>query len=191
MVTLEQISWVLKNYNNVISQVKVADGRVYSQIGSWIDPEQPYSLVIQPDEEDLMLKISVYPILRIRRNIDTFSMLLNLNLELLSCGCAAVKTDGEVILKIGYFCEDNDSGPSPWMIERLLDECIRELRMLEDFLLWATMIDAGISPEQARQTIKTLFRENLQALIDNSDLKTMKEWDKSSKLQRQKGGDNQ
>lgn len=191
MVTVEQISWVLKNYNNVITRVEVADGRVYSKLESWIDPEQPYSLVIQPDEEDLMLKISLYPILKIRRNIDTFRMLLNLNLELLSCGCAAVKTNGEVILKIGYFCEDNDSGPSPWIIARLLDECVRELRMLEDFLLWATMIDAGISPEQARQTVMTLFRENLQALIDNSGVKTTKDQDKSSKLQRQKGGNNQ
>jgi len=187
MVTVEQISWVLKNYNNVIARVEGADGRVYSKLESWVDPEQPYSLVIQPDEEDLMLKISVYPILKIRRNIDTFRMLLNLNLELLSCGCAAVKTNGEVILKIRYFCEDNDSGPSPWIIARLLDECVRELRMLEDFLLWATMIDAGISPEQARQTVKTLFRENLQALIDNSGVKTTKDQDTSSKTQRQNG----
>jgi len=138
-----------------------------------------------------MLKILVDPILKIRRNIDTFRMLLNLNLELLSCGSVAVKTNGEAILKIGYFCEEDDSGPSPWVIERLLDECIRELRMVEDFLLWATMIDAGFSPEQARKTVKTLFRENLQALIDNSGVKTTKDQDTSSINQRRSGGNNQ
>ena len=190
MVTLEQISWVLRNHCEFISQVKVADGRVYSRLDAWVDPEQPYYLEVQPDEEDLMLKISVYPIMRIRGNVNTFRVLLKFNLELLKCGCAAVNTDGEVVLKIGYFCDDNDSGVSPWMLSRLLYELIAELRMLEDFLLWAAMIDAGISAEKARRTVKTLFRENLQALIENSDMKSSRELDESPKLQKQRGGNN-
>ena len=43
MVSLEQISWVLRNHNDVISQVKVVDGRVYPKLDAWIDPERPLS----------------------------------------------------------------------------------------------------------------------------------------------------
>jgi hypothetical protein len=183
MVTLEQISWIIENYHTpCITKVKIVGDCVCSKLESWIDPDQPYTLAVRPIEEKLMLNVSVYPIMKIRRNIDTFRMLLNLNFRLLSCGSASVKTNGEVILKIGYPCEDCDSSPSPWMVFGLLDECFKELRMVEHFLLWATMIDAGISPEQARQTVNTLLKDKLEYL---------KEQSKDIQTKNHNGGNNQ
>ena len=188
MINSEHTRWVLNNYGPLIRDVALGrDGVVRANLESWIDPKRPYALVIRTNQETLRLQMSISSIWKIRRDSMIHRLLLGLNLNLLNCGRIAVKIDGQVVLKMDYFCDDNDRGPSPRMIERLLDECIRELRIIEDVLLWATLMEVGLPPDRARQTVKALFASKWESLDANDNSHTMNHPDQNSNGQKLKG----
>ncbi|MCK4784843.1 MAG: hypothetical protein KAV87_13910 [Desulfobacteraceae bacterium] len=160
MITPEEIVEVLSECpkENGISEIEIgAVGDIVSRLENRIDPEQPYHLTVRLLEEAQTLCIYVFPLLNIRKDSDIYRKLILLNLGL-GCGCLCSNpSDGRLLFKIEHFCEDEE-GPSQEFFVRLCFECLRDVRVIEQFLLFENMVDSGLTQESAEQLVKTLFR---------------------------------
>jgi len=172
----------MENHEADITKVKLESDRVCAKLESWIDPGRPYTLAVRLVEEDRLLDISVYPVMKIRRNSNAFRMLANFNNGLPNCISMAVNKDREAIIKIGYPCEDCGSSPSPQIVYSLIDECIGQVRALENLLVYAAMTDAGIGSSQTRLTVKALFAEKFNSFKGQNT---------NTETKNHNGGDNQ
>lgn len=161
MITPEEIVEVLSECpkENGISEIKIrAVGDIVSRLENRIDPEHPYHLTVRPLEEAQTLCIDVFPLLNIRKDSDIYRKLILLNLGL-GCGCLCSNpSNGRLHFKIEHFCED-DEGPSQEFFVRLCFECLRDVRVIEQFLLFENMVDSGLTQESAEQFVKKLFRD--------------------------------
>lgn len=158
MLTLEQISWVLKTCNQSVFAVTIIDNSVGAKLESRLDLDQPYYLVVEPIQERQMLRILAFPILKTRWQSSLFRILTRINFGL-RFGNLSIRPNGELMFKDGIFCEDNDSSPSPTVLDRLLNKYIDELRLIEKFLLMSIIAEAGIPRKRARQTAETLLAD--------------------------------
>ncbi len=163
MIKPEQITQILGRYSECISEVETdAEGFVRARFVNKIDSRQPYRLVVDPIEEELILKVWVCPIMKIRHDSQVLRDLTRANINL-KCGCVGVDRDGCVTFQLNHVCASNDGEPSPELIERLLDESIETVRYIEKVVLFGAMLEAGIPQGRTNQIVKTLLGDDQAA----------------------------
>ncbi len=171
MIKPEQITQILERYSECISEVETdAEGFVRARFVNKIDSRQPYRLVVDPIEKELILKVWVCPIMKIRHDSQVLRDLMRANINL-RCGCVGVDRDGCVTFQLNHICAGNDGEPSPELIERLLDDSIETVRYIEKVVLFGAMVEAGIPQGRANQIVKTLLGDDQEA--QTSDQETL------------------
>ena len=163
MIKPEHITQILERYSECISEVETdAEGFVRARFVNKIDSRQPYRLVVDPIEEELILKVWVCPIMKIRHDSQVLRDLMRANINL-RCGCVGVDRDGCVTFQLNHVCAGNDGEPSPELIERLLDDSIETVRYIEKVVLFGAMLEAGIPQGRAGQITKTILGDDKEA----------------------------
>ena len=187
MITLEQIATVLEDCGReeCISNVKIrsSNGTVFSQLESRIDSKRPYQLTVTPDESLQELGILVVPLLKLREDSSLLPRLFQLNLAL-SCGSLCIEpSDSTLYFRIQHFCEDRN-GPTPEFFQRLLIECVQDVRGIEHILLFGSMLEAGLPEEKAEQLVKNVFGDHF--VTEWNELMRMRKQIGQKQLKRQK-----
>ncbi len=171
MIKAEQITQILERYSECISEVETnPEAFVRARLVNRIDSNQPYHLIVEPIEEELILRLWVCPITKIRHQSQMFRDLARVNSNL-RCGCVGVDGDGRVTFQLNHVCAGDDGQPSPELIDRLLDESIEAIRCIEKVVLFGSMVEAGIPQGRANQIVKTLLGDVQEA--QTSDQETL------------------
>lgn len=161
MIKPEHITQILERYTECISEIETdAEGFVRARFVNKIDPGQPYRLVVDPIE--LVLKVWICPIMKIRHDSQVLRDLTRANINL-KCGCVGVDRDGRVTFQLNHVCAGNDGEPSPELIKRLLDDSIETVRYIEKVVLFGAMVEAGIPQGRANQIVKALLGDDQAA----------------------------
>jgi hypothetical protein len=157
MITTEEIAEILKNRKDGISETEITPhGHVEAQLVNRVDTNKSYGLVVHPIKEKLILRVWVSPIARIRRDSNIFRSLTKVNFGL-RCGCVGTQDNGSVTFQINHICTEADKEPSPEIIERLLDESIEAVQLIEEVVLYGAMVESGVPRDRADQIVKNLL----------------------------------
>lgn len=166
MVILDRIATVLQNRGREesISNVKVRsiDNIVYSKLDNWIDPKQPYQFIVELDEKMQALHIMAFPLFRLCKDGSLFTKLLKVNFSLGYSGLCVGPLNNILYFKIRHFWETPD-GPKSEAFERLLIQCVKDIRTTEQVLLFETMTKVGLPEERAEQLVKNIFSDHFIA----------------------------
>ena len=150
MINLEEIANVLRVLGEPesISDIRIcADDSVVAHFANWIEPEQPYNLIVRPVEDKHGLGVYVQPLLKVPKDSDISHALLLLNRNL-TPGTLCLNPPDELVYKI-ELC----TGPYIELSHRLLTFCIRSIRAIESHMFFENMVDRGISVTTAEKIV--------------------------------------
>ena len=151
---------MLDQHENGVSEPKIdPSGHVAAKLANPVDPDRPYKLIIHPIAEQMILRVCVLPIAKLRSGSSVPQDLAHANLGL-RVGCASVTANGVVTYMINHVCRsDDDTDPPAGLVERLIDEAITATRLLEEITLAAAISDAGVPSDRAQEMVKALVSQ--------------------------------
>lgn len=171
MITPDETAEVMRTLgeSESISNVQICtDGSVVARFANWIEPEQPYNLLVRPVEDEHGLGVYVSSLLKVPKDSDISRMLLLLNNNL-APGTLCIKPPDELVYKI-ELCV----GSYIDLSERLLTFCVRSVRVVESVLFFENMVERGISTSTAERIVHLVlgdcFIDEWERLTENKKL---------------------
>jgi len=163
IATAQQIAEFLATYGNKesISNVKIlSDDCVASALESRVDSETSYCLnVFLRKPQGLSITV-IFGSLGIYENSNILRRLAELNFMLLF-GCLNIKPDDrKLCYRVDHFWDNYDNELSPEFFEWLLGKFVRNVRIIEQFLLFEFLISDGHSKQKADQFVKGILGDN-------------------------------
>jgi len=169
MITTEQISEILKNRKDGITEAEIKPrGYVGAKLANHVDANQPYVLVVHPLKERLTLRVWVSPITKLSSESSLFRNLTRANTRL-NCGCVGMENNGAVTFQINHLCDDIDDEPSAEIVDRLLDESIEAVRWIERIVLFGAMVESGVPRNRADKIVDDLLGKDEDQEDDTED----------------------
>jgi len=165
MIKAEQIVDILKNHGEEISNIEIhPDGFVQAHLNNRIDTTRPYYFIVDPIEKDQTFRLCVLPIMKVRsHDSKLYPLLARANCGL-RFGCVGVNPNNEIMFTLNYLDTGENQGPSRDIIDRLLQETLSHIRLLERVILRGAMADAGIPQNRIEEIVK----EMLGSIEENS-----------------------
>lgn len=154
MITPEYIAQLLISCETKesISDIQIqSDSAVDAKLDNWVEPKRPYKLLVFLYEQGL--SITAGPFSKLRNDRSTFRCVVELNFLLLF-GCLNIQPqDGTLTYRADHFYVDNDNDLDPGLFEWLLCTFIKKLRCIEQFMLFASLVELGIPADRADQCV--------------------------------------
>ena len=163
IATPQQIAEFLATYGKkeCLSNVKIlSDDCVASALENRLSPEMPYRLdVFLRQSQGLSITV-IFGSLGIYENSNILRRLAELNFMLLF-GCLNIKPDDRALCyRVDHFWDNYDNELSPEFFEWQLGNFVRNIRLIEQFLLFETLVGRGHSKQKADQFVKAKLGDN-------------------------------
>jgi len=166
IATSQQIAEFLATYGKKesISNVKIgSDVCVIAALQSWLNPEMSYHLNVFLREANGLSITVAFGWWGNYKNSNILRHLAELNFMLLF-GCLNIKPDdGALCYRVDHFWDNYDNELSPEFFEWFLGNFIRNVRCIEQVLLFKALVGRGYSKQKADQFVKTKLGDNLIA----------------------------
>ncbi len=173
MITTDQIIGVLKARDEHIADIGThPNGYVHGVLPAGDGWNRPGGLVVHPILDELILRVCVVNIMKVRPDSQVLKALARVNLELVS-GCVGIEESGYVRFQINHVCSGTDGEASVQVLDRLLDETFAALAFIHRNLILCGMIEAGVPPKQAHQVVGILYGESDTEDPGGSDAATL------------------
>jgi hypothetical protein len=156
MMSLKQAATLLENVAGVTDINITEDGWLHTHLPNRIDPARPYTLMVHPILEALLVRLRVEEIATVRSDSQVCSTLVRLNAGL-SYGCVAVDGDGTVLYQIHHACRDDDEGdPAPEVFLRLVDETRKAVHIIASRVILVKLVESGVPDHVAKKVYEML-----------------------------------
>lgn len=170
MGSLERCKEMLMQQHGVEGVKIYPDGFVRGRFSNRTSPEKPHNIVVHPLEEELVIKVVVPHIARVKTGSSLYRFLSHLTYDLL-LGKVGVDPDGEVRVDVSHACRDTtDVDPSPEVFARLVEVA---MDVTNHTLLLAThagMVEAGVPKDAALKFVEQLREQGTQEIDDEETL---------------------